>query len=84
MKADKMFEKIGYKISENETGYYIDTIPTIAYAHELKCGRETISFYQNDKTIELYEDIEYHIITLTFEELKAIVKQCEEMGWDND
>ena len=70
MSAKEMFEKLGYKQVNNDINYLIYDLD----------GVFKLKFYkpQQDIEIEVIEDI-YN--TLDVEELKAINKQAEELGW---
>lgn len=79
--ADEMFEEMGYeKIVEhkfNEPDDYEDGVTEfILYRDEVK-GLE-ISFW-NDRTISKTSN--YDVSYLTMQELQAINKKCEELGW---
>ena len=72
-KADKMFEKLGYKIEEDEDSvliYQTNIAEVIIYKVILykKCTDEKFR-------IKLYEQY----ITLKF--LQAINEKCKELGW---
>ena len=70
-KADKMFEKLGYKKED------VLTIrkAKIGTRFRNRKNGHVVSFYDEKKEFEKpYEEI-------TMEELKAINKKCEELGW---
>jgi len=82
MSAKEMFEKLGYELYEHKTYMF--------YEKALKENPE----YEND-----YEHIEFNFISetinktygddnsvcdITLEELQAINKQIEELGWNNE
>lgn len=80
-KADEMFEKLGYeKIVEHkfkEPDAYNDGVTElILYRDEIK--RLEISFW-NDRTISKTSN--YDVSYLTMQELQAINKKVEELGW---
>lgn len=73
MKAKEMFEELGYELfikSDNEICYM---------------GKEHkwyISFYLDDKVVQCCENDFYNTsIGVSSEELQAINKQVEELGW---
>ena len=71
--ADEMFKELGYKKREVYNGYLYtdDTVFNIKIT--------------NIRRIDLYYDSEEgkheNLIQLTFGELQAINKKCQEMGW---
>ena len=67
MSAKEMFEKLGYKLY-NQNIY-------LEYVKE----EENITFYINEKTFCKCNG--YEIGEITLEELQAINKQVEELGW---
>ena len=74
MSAKEMFEQLGYELTNNE-------YPEIRYMQKDYC----ISFYLDDKCIECYHNDFYTTsCSIELEELQAINKQIEELGWDND
>lgn len=71
MSADEMFEKLGYKISNNEFVEELNTATnTVVYN-----GYIQIIFY-NNKTIDIEADD-----VLNMQELAAINAKCKELGW---
>lgn len=68
--ADMMFEKIGYTVSEQlENG--------IVYLKETDDEDMEISFIDYEKTVE----VDKFDGLITMQELQAINKKCEELGW---
>ena len=76
--ADKMFEELGYeKIVEDSIyiqyefeGFYMDNVP---FLNEIKFdlkGKTILKEYSNGDSQEI-----------TLQELQAINKKCEELGW---
>lgn len=67
MNADEMFEKLGYKKQEGlrEINYY--------------CGNNEIIFYKDFKWFSCSKQEEIDFINM--QELQAIYKKCEELGW---
>ena len=66
----KTLEELGYKKRENELN--------LSYLH--KDSRSEIVFYKPIKTVAVID--EYGLYqSATMEELKAIYKQCEDLGW---
>lgn len=70
MSAKEMFERLGYKLIQNDVNWLI-----YSFNNKFK-----IMFYkpQQDFKIECLENI-YN--TIDMEELQAINKQVEELGW---
>lgn len=85
MSAEEMFEELGYKLVKHETYmfYYKDILN-----HEDEEDHENdmyitiaIEFsFKEKKVMKTYDDDYGEYITL--EELKAINKQVEELGWN--
>lgn len=70
--ADEMFEKLGYeKVSDDKY--------SIEYREILDDDLFEINFWKEDKTISknYYRDMGY----ITLQELQAINKKCQELGW---
>ena len=72
MSAKEMFEKLDYYPSYNYNKSKVD------FAFYSKHSIKMIIFNIKDKTIEAVDG------AITFEELKAINKQVEELGWSLD
>lgn len=72
MTAKEMFEKLGYEYQYNP----------ILKSLEFIRGAELIVFYTDDKSF--YKQYGYETGDITLGELKAINKQIEELGWDNE
>lgn len=72
-KADKMFEKLGYKKYETKDiiQYIFDGADTIIFEKPLKYIK---LYVWNDGARELAKSI-------NMQELQAINKKCEELGW---
>lgn len=73
--ADKLFEELGYKlVKATEYRSY--------YLKYYKDDDNIIYFDKDDKTI--HKDGEYAetCYGITMQELKAINKKCEELGWE--
>lgn len=69
--ADKMFEKLGYCVDEGRINIYV-------YVTD-DDGGSTINFYvfhKESKSISIYKTL------LSKEELQAINKKVEELGWN--
>lgn len=73
MTAREMFEKLGY-IERPKNEYYTDA----ELIYDTKKSFYHSIYFDKDKTI----DVSNPIITLDL--LKAINKQIEELGWDNE
>lgn len=70
MSAKEMFERLGYKQVNDDVNYLIYDLD----------GVFKLKFYKPQQDIEI-EVIEDTYNTLDVEELKAINKQVEELGW---
>ena len=73
--ADKMFEKLGYKKYDS-----LQTCRYVRYCNIVNGEKEYIIFSKN-KTVRfqyLYTHVSKNI---TMEELQAINKKCQELGW---
>lgn len=68
MKAKEMFEKLGYKQEKDNWIIY--------------CKNEDAIIFMDDKTF--YKRHYYDPGDINIEELKAINKQIEELGWLNE
>ena len=67
--ADKMFEELGYCVDESLLNIYVYVVEDLS----------TISsyvFHKESKSISIYKTL------LSKEELKAINKKVEELGWN--
>jgi hypothetical protein len=73
MKAEQMFEEIGYKLSE---AYSEDTL--ISYFDGKK--NITIEFCIKNKKFRKAKGV-FDCVNISIPELKAIQKQCKELGW---
>ena len=71
--AKEMFEGIGYKLSE---AYSEDTL--ISYFDGKK--NITIEFYIKNKQFKKAKGV-FDCVNISIPELKAIQKQCKELGW---
>ena len=79
--ADEMFEELGYKkIKENvfEETQNGNVTELVLYRHKKDFTRE-IEFW-NDKTVSK-QDTDFDIAYITMQELQAINKKAEELGW---
>lgn len=79
MSAREMFEKLGYVKEENSRRIYWCSKSFISETN-------VIAFHKSTKTIHSYieSDIPFtplYPYPLNLDELKAINKQCEELGW---
>lgn len=77
MNADEMFEKIGYK-KIAETGYGEETPYRIKYK---KDDDNVYIFYKRYKTYSKTGEYDGMCGNVTMQELQAINKKCEELGW---
>lgn len=76
-KADKMFEKLGYKLISKDNEYIIyekEDDKTYPYKIELSFNLKCKSIV---KTCKLYDDRCW----LSMQELQAINEFCKEKGW---
>lgn len=75
--ADKMFEELGYEKID-----YTNSIDKtfIEYIKHFKLKRDRIIAFYLDKTIAVFEEIA-HKDCFTMQELQAINKKVEELGW---
>lgn len=72
MSADEMFEELGYKVKRSD-------LPAMFYCEYYnKTSKDIIQFW-NDKTISKYNEDESDYIDM--QELQAINKKVEELGW---
>lgn len=70
-KADKMFEKLGYKKADD---YDKKDISSVLCYYEGNAG-DYIRFWQ---------DKSFDSVAINMEELKAIIEKCKELGWLNE
>lgn len=70
MKAKKYFERLGYKYEkrDNEILYSLD-------------NGNYIIFFEDDKIICTDGENNVQGLEMDMNELKAIIKQCKELGW---
>lgn len=74
--ADELFEELGYMIDENENEYYIE------YRKQEENCCKFIRLDLIDKAFTSFYYITHDIQSyLTMEELQAIYKKCQELGW---
>lgn len=82
--AKEMFKKLGYKLWEGSSEQII------VYQKETRTIRFNLvqTCYLDEKTISIFhsldEDVYEQEVILTLDELKAINKQVEELGWLNE
>ena len=82
MTAKEMFEELGYKVA-NDCEYYIFYKKPLIENPEYEKDYLHISFKKLDKAfIKTYGDDNSPEI-ITMQELKAINKQVEELGWND-
>lgn len=79
MSAKEMFEKLGYELKK-ETQYFLCYEKATTYD-----GIDVITFIYESKHIQIYNifPVDRHLSAkdITLEELQAINKQVEELGW---
>jgi len=68
--ADKLFEELGYKLKEG-------AIP-IKY----KKDNDNVIYFRPNKTWNKSGEDDGYCDYITMQELKAINKKCEELGWE--
>lgn len=78
--AKEMFEELGYELKKNSLWF-------LSYEKETTYdGIDVITFIYKDKCIQNYNifPVDRHLTTkdVTLEELQAINKQIEELGWN--
>lgn len=73
MTADEMFEQLGFK---KDTDRYIREKSTSPYA-----GREIIWFERDEENCVYCQD-DYEPMRITMDILQAIIKKCDELGWE--
>ena len=74
MSAKEMFEKLGYAV------VYTNDNGDIQYEKQFEYAKVIIYFVNKEKLIEMICDTEI-TYTIEFDELQAINKQVEELGW---
>ena len=78
MTADEMFKELGYVKVEKAWG--------IEYKKEFKLKNPRHIIFSPDKEVAVCEDNEVGLAVrrdyFTMQELKAINKKCEELGWN--
>lgn len=74
--ADEMFEELGYEKNVNTLTNFI---------YQNKKNNKEIRFYKIYKCVEIslieFEEYEGNSIFFTMQELQAINKKCQELGW---
>lgn len=82
MTAKEMFKKLGYKYNKECYEYPLkyDKKRKINSVYEV--DEDSFAFYQIDRVITIWKD--GRVITLEFDELQAINKQVEELGWNKE
>ena len=80
MSAKEMFEKLGYELKKKSQWF-------LSYEKETTYdGIDVIVFIYKDKRIQSYNifPVDRHLTTkdIALEELQAINKQVEELGWN--
>ena len=93
MTAKEMFEKLGYKLIPNvdikriihnkDTRFNKNIIKAYEYCDERFNIFIHILFFDNNMVFKWNYSHQCGMF-ITFEELKAINKQIEELGWDNE
>ena len=78
MTAKEMFEKLGYELIQDDMNWIVYTI------NKGKWFQFDISFFKQDKSVHLNTRETTFCHSFDMNELKAINKQIEELGWDNE
>lgn len=86
MTAKEMFEKLGYSCDVSYEGILYSQYIDLPNGDVANCQ---IDFDKVQKIVEKEVrqagfSMEHYNSRITFEELKAINKQIEELGWDNE
>ena len=68
--AREMFEELGFTASDCQTEIWYRT------------SLLSIAFFKNSKCVELIDELNRYELDITL--VKAINKQCEELGWFED
>ena len=72
--ADKMFEELGYKKFTRERGH--------TYLLKYYKDRDNVFyFYDQDKSVDKTGEYGEFVDNITMQELKAINKKVQELGW---
>lgn len=77
MKAEEMFEELGYKVTDFGDGY-------ITYEQEDDKDYPIVIKFDDVGTFVAYRKHIKEVVYLSCEELKAINKQAEELGWNDE
>ena len=75
MKAKEMFEKLGYD-------YFANGLRITCQNYKISSCK-LIEFNLKEKKMWLADD-DKEVVELSLKEIKAINKQIEELGWDNE
>lgn len=78
MTAKEMFENLDYYWKEDNSCI---SFTKILWKHWIFKSKITICFWKLFKEVSIYEE---SVIDLSLEELQAINKQVEELGWNNE
>lgn len=73
MTAKEMFEKLGYQKNKRNGMFYL------IYKKKIDGEFCYVVFDIYDKTF--YVEYDYEAMNISMQELKAINKQCQELGW---
>ena len=80
MSAKEMFEKLGYKLYKHQTYMFYEK--ALKKKPEYENDYEHIEFNFISETINKTYGDDNSVSDITFEELQAINKQVEELGWN--
>ena len=78
MSAKEILEKLGYEETENDI-YFLKYFKKGNLHHD-----KEIKFHKLDKTFTVKDDNGINYRWINLEELQAINKQVEELGWNNE
>lgn len=80
MSADEMFEELGYELI-NDCEFYLLYEKALKENAEYENDFVQITFEKRDKeVVKTYGD-DYSAKEISMQELQAINKKCEELGW---
>ncbi len=75
--ADRIFKELGFEID-------VDCLDMIRYTKHVEDENYYIRFYLDDKDFDCNMIIDNRIypLAINIQLLKAIIKKCEELGWN--
>lgn len=84
MSAKEMFEKLGYKQLIVHEPYYMFYIKELKENPEYENDEIHLEFNFKNKTISKTYGDDNSVYPITIDELQAINKQIDELGWNNE